>query len=224
MASSGMRSRIDCAMVLPVRIRMVKNTAARMRVTSAPMSPTCLAKPMANSFSGWVFVSSGEFWNSRSIAAEVARACVGSAMRTMYQPVLPLPDCRASSKYATLISTMSVLPRTAGSSASSIPTRSNSQLRLPSAFGWISELIGSFWPTFQPKRSIRRLPATAPVRARVKASRWLRGTVNSGYMSRYRAGSTAKTANALLSFWYLAPNQSAYAAPMTPGTASIRPR
>ena len=72
MASSGMRSRIDWAMVLPVRIRMVKNTATRMRVTSAPMSPICLAKPMANSFSGWVLVSSGEFMKSVSIAAEIA--------------------------------------------------------------------------------------------------------------------------------------------------------
>ena len=40
---------------------MVKNTAIRMRVTIAPISPICLAKPSANSFSGAVFVSSGEF-------------------------------------------------------------------------------------------------------------------------------------------------------------------
>jgi hypothetical protein len=79
---------------------------------------------------------------------------------------------------------MSVLPRTAGSSASRMPTRSNSQFRLPSVLGWISELIGSFWPTFQPKRSASRLPATAPVRVRTKASRWARSMVNSGYMSR----------------------------------------
>ena len=46
---------------------MVKKTAIRMRVTSAPMSPICLAKPMANSFSGWVLVSSGEFMNSVSM-------------------------------------------------------------------------------------------------------------------------------------------------------------
>jgi len=61
MASSGIRSRMDCAMTLPVRIRSVKNTATRMRVTSAPMSPICFAKPSANSFSGCVLVSSGEF-------------------------------------------------------------------------------------------------------------------------------------------------------------------
>ena len=97
-ASSGMRSRIDCAMVLPVRSRSVKNTAARIRATSAPTSPICLAKPMANSFSGCVFVSSGEFAKRRSISAAMARAPAGSATRSIYQPVLPLPVRRASSK------------------------------------------------------------------------------------------------------------------------------
>ena len=90
-----------------------------------------------------------------------------------------------------------------------MPTRSNSQFMLPSVLGWISELIGSFWPTRHPKRSARRLPATAPVRVLAKASRCSRAMVNSGYMSRYRVGSTAKTGKALDSFWYLAPNQSA---------------
>ena len=128
----------------------MKNTAIKMRVTSAPTSPICLAKPMANSFSGAVLVSSGEFMKRVSIALETARACSESTTRTTYQPVLPFPNCRATSKWATLMRTTSVLPRTAGSSASMRPTRSNSQFRLPSAFVWISELIGSFWPTFQP--------------------------------------------------------------------------
>ena len=97
-ASSGMRSRSDWAMVLPVKSRRVKNTAARMRMTSAPISPICLAKAIANAFSGWVLVSSGEFRNSASIAAEMALACVASVMRSMYQPVRPLLDWRASSK------------------------------------------------------------------------------------------------------------------------------
>ena len=71
-------------------------------------------------------------------------------MRMMYQPVLPFPSWRASSKWATLMRTTSVFARTAGSSASNTPTRSNSQFRLPSLFAWISEAMGSFWPTFQP--------------------------------------------------------------------------
>ena len=45
MASSGMRSRIDWAMVLPVRIRRVKNTAPEDRVHEA-MSAICLAKSL----------------------------------------------------------------------------------------------------------------------------------------------------------------------------------
>ena len=89
---------MDWAMVLPVRIRMVKKTASRIRVTSAPMSPICLANPIANSFSGCVLVSSGEFMKSVSIEAEIPRAWVESAMRSMYQPVLPRPVWRASSK------------------------------------------------------------------------------------------------------------------------------
>ncbi len=97
-ASSGMRSRMDWAIVLPVRMRIVKNTAIRMRVTSAPMSPICLAKPIANSFSGWVLVSSGELVKRPSIVAEMERAWVESATRTMYHPVLPRPIWRASSK------------------------------------------------------------------------------------------------------------------------------
>ena len=122
------------------------------------------------------------------------------------------------------MSTTSVLPRTAGSSASMMPTRSNSQFRSPSARAWISELMGSFWPTRQPKRSTRRRPATAPVRVAAKASRCAGAMSNSGYIARYRRGSTAKTGKALLSFWYLAPNQSACATPVTPGTCSMRRR
>ena len=33
-----------------------------------------------------------------------------------------------------------------------MPTRSNSQFMVPSVLAWISELIGSFWPIFHPKR------------------------------------------------------------------------
>ena len=77
-----------------------------------------------------------------------------------------------------------MLARVAGSSASRMPTRSNSQSRLPSVREWISELSGSFWPTFQPYRWARRTPATAPVRVRLKASRWSAAILNSGYIAR----------------------------------------
>ncbi len=41
-ASSGMRSRTACAIVLPVRRISVKNTAAMIAPTMSPMSPSCL--------------------------------------------------------------------------------------------------------------------------------------------------------------------------------------
>jgi len=42
-ASSGIRSRIACAIVLPVSSTIVKNTAPKMPVIIKPMSPTCFA-------------------------------------------------------------------------------------------------------------------------------------------------------------------------------------
>src|SRR3984957_16250150 len=43
-ASSGMRSRTDCIIVLPVRNRSVKNTAPKIARRTKPMSPNCLTK------------------------------------------------------------------------------------------------------------------------------------------------------------------------------------
>ena len=144
---------------------MVKNTAIRMRVTSAPMSPICLAKPTANSFSGWVLVSSGEFAKRSSIAAEMALAWLESAMRSMYQPVLPRVVL------ARLVEVGDVDEDHVGVAAhgrvlgvdARPPGRTPSSGRRRS-WAWISELIGSVCPIFQPKRSTRRTPATAPVR------------------------------------------------------------
>ena len=49
--SSFVRSRTDCAMVLPAISRMTKNTTALIAVRIAPVSPTCLANDWANAFS-----------------------------------------------------------------------------------------------------------------------------------------------------------------------------
>jgi hypothetical protein len=97
-ASSGMRSRTDCIIVLPVRKSSVKKTAPRMERTMNWMSPCCLRKDCWNSFSVWVFVSSGEFSKSASMARATCGAWFGSFRRTTYQPTLPLPKLRASSK------------------------------------------------------------------------------------------------------------------------------
>jgi len=97
-ASSGMRSRMDCAMVLPVSSSRVKNTAPMMAVTIRPMSPICLAKERWKSRSPWVLVSSAELANSRSMAWATCSARSGSLTFTMYQPTVPWPNRRPSSK------------------------------------------------------------------------------------------------------------------------------
>ena len=63
--SSLVRSRIDCAMVLPATNRMKPITTAVIAIMIAPMSPTCFAKSAANAFSVAVFVSALEFSNMR---------------------------------------------------------------------------------------------------------------------------------------------------------------
>src|SRR6516162_3592334 len=60
-ASSGIRSRTLCAMVLPTTSSRVKNTANRIQRTMRPMSPICLTKLTLKSRSVWVLVSSAEF-------------------------------------------------------------------------------------------------------------------------------------------------------------------
>ncbi len=67
-ASSGMRSRTACAMVLPVSSSRVKNTAAMIAVTIRPMSANCLAKDWLNACSVWVLVSCAEFSEIASMA------------------------------------------------------------------------------------------------------------------------------------------------------------
>ncbi len=79
-ASSGMRSRTLCAIVLPTTSSSVKNTANRIQRTIRPMSPICLKKPMLKSFSVWVLVSSGEFSNiAVDRLRDLGRAWSGSA-------------------------------------------------------------------------------------------------------------------------------------------------
>ena len=95
---SPTRSRTDCAIVFPATSRMVKNTAPRIEVTMSPMLPIWLAKPAANAPSGSLLVSASELRNRASMASAVSAARSGSAIRTMYQPTVPRPKLRASSK------------------------------------------------------------------------------------------------------------------------------
>ncbi len=64
----------------------------------APMSPIWAAKLCASAFSVTVLVSAGEFSKMASMRRPTSAACDGSAMRTTYQPTIPLPYWRASSK------------------------------------------------------------------------------------------------------------------------------
>ena len=95
---SWIRSRTDCAMVWPVTSRIMNTTALRIRVTIRPMLPNCCAYSCAKAASVLVLVSAGEFSNSASM--EAIRLSSGSAPSPLdtYQPTVPLPKARASSK------------------------------------------------------------------------------------------------------------------------------
>ena len=85
-------------MVLPVKSRMVKKTAARMPVIISPMSPICCMNCRACSASVMVRVGLSELVNSASMALATSAARSVSAMRTVNQPTVPSPKPLASSK------------------------------------------------------------------------------------------------------------------------------
>jgi hypothetical protein len=85
------------AIVLPVTRRSVKNTTLPTVVIRSWMLPICLTQDAANAFSVSVRVSNGELANRSSIAFAIAVASSGSAIRTVYQPTIPLrPGVRSS--------------------------------------------------------------------------------------------------------------------------------
>jgi hypothetical protein len=87
--SSFVRSRIDCAIVLPAMSRITKKTTAAIADRMAPVSPIWCAKDCASAFSVVVFVSSGEFANWRSMACATASAWSGWSTSSTYQPTVP---------------------------------------------------------------------------------------------------------------------------------------
>jgi hypothetical protein len=66
--------------------------------TMSPMSPSCLTNARLNACSVCVFVSWSEFALIASIAAAILSDSFGSLTRAMYQPIVPLPNVRPSSK------------------------------------------------------------------------------------------------------------------------------
>ena len=98
-ASSGIRSRTACAMVLPINRIRVKNTAPMIAVTIKPTLANWLTNEALKAFSVSVLVSWSELTLIASIACAMRSACAGSAILVMYQPTVPLPKALASSKY-----------------------------------------------------------------------------------------------------------------------------
>ena len=90
-ASSLVRSRTDCAIVLAATRPNMNSTVEEIAIMIAPMSPICFAKLSTNPFSVVVFVSADELANISSNVRLSATACDGSAILTTYQPTCPSP-------------------------------------------------------------------------------------------------------------------------------------
>ena len=85
-ASSLVRSRTDCAIVLAATRPNMTSTVDEMAIMMLPMSPICLAKPSMNPFSVVVFVSAAELANISSNVRLRSTACAGSEILTTYHP------------------------------------------------------------------------------------------------------------------------------------------
>ena len=81
------------------------------------MLPICFDEGRHESCSVWVRVSQGELANSSSIAFATSRRRRRDAMRTMYQPTLPLPGGRL------LLQVVPAEPELRGSSLGRVPCR-----------------------------------------------------------------------------------------------------
>lgn len=84
-ASSPVRSRIACAMVLPDTSRIIRSTAVATRIVIDPTSPTLRAKFETNTFSVAVRVSDDEFANRLSSRSAIVLASAGLATLMTYQ-------------------------------------------------------------------------------------------------------------------------------------------
>ena len=95
-ASSLVRSRTDCAIVLAATRPNMKSTTDEMAIMIAPMSPICFANPSMKPFSVVVFVSADELANISSKVLLSATACDASEIFTTYHPTSPSPSARFS--------------------------------------------------------------------------------------------------------------------------------
>src|SRR5690242_6366813 len=98
-ASSGVRSRTEIAMVLPVTSNSVKNTTVPIVTIRNLIFPNCLTQLAAKADSVCVLVSSGAFINMSSIVLAMRGASSGLSICRVYQPIWPLiPSGTLSSK------------------------------------------------------------------------------------------------------------------------------
>ncbi len=97
-ASSLVRSRTDCAMVLAATRPNMKSTVEEIAIMMAPISPICFAKLSTKPFSVVVFVSADELANISSKVRLNSTDREVSAILTTYQPTSPWPTARFSSR------------------------------------------------------------------------------------------------------------------------------
>ena len=164
-ASSGMRSRTACAMVLPVNSSRVKNTAAMIAVTIRPMSANCLAKDWLKACSVWLLVSWSEFCEIASMALATRVAWSTLSSFTMYQPTRLSVYWLASAKYSQWKTRLFSSPLRLSSATSKMPVSLSGHALLPSFFGKMVACNGMVSPTFQPWRLASAAPTMAPVRS-----------------------------------------------------------
>ena len=88
-ASSLVRSRTACIMVLPASSISVKNTAPMMEPTMRPMSAICLIQLAVAACSLMLRVSWSELADSASMALATRSAWLTSFKRVTYQPTWP---------------------------------------------------------------------------------------------------------------------------------------
>ena len=98
MPNSGVRSRADCIMLLPVMNSSMNSTAPPTERVRKPMSPMDCRPASTLAFSEVVRVGAEELANRPSIArADFPAARLGSWMRVMRRVMVPLLAARVSS-------------------------------------------------------------------------------------------------------------------------------
>jgi hypothetical protein len=180
-AISLVRSRTACIMVLPASSSSVKNTAPMMDVTMRLMSASCFIHAAVAACSVSVRVSWSELAEIASMALAMRSAWLTSLTRVTYHPTWPRFHGVVSSKYFQFSRNIwSNQPAVFLSDTWMKPTILNGQFWLPFLSGKMVDCMGTWSPTFQPKRLARPSPTRAPSLVSAKALRASADTSISG--------------------------------------------